>query len=130
MTPLLFTGLCLAGGIGAGCRFVLDGVIRTKLLETRGANFPWATLIINATGSLLLGLLTGMVSSGVLPEEWQLVAGVGFLGGYTTFSTASVETIDLFRQKRPRAGLLYGIGVLCITVALAGVGLWLGAQLS
>lgn len=130
MTPFVYCALCLAGGLGAGTRFVLDGLVKSALAGTPAAGLPWATFLINATGSLLLGLLTGVVSAGSLPQVWQDVAGTGFLGGYTTFSTASVETVNLLRQGRRAAGLLNSVGVLAVTILLAGIGLWAGNQLA
>lgn len=126
MTPLLFLAIAAAGGVGAVCRFVLDGLL-TSLSE---ADFPWPTVLINITGSLLLGLITGFAVSGLLPEAWRLVLGTGFLGGYTTFSTASVDTVRLLQQQRWAAGIVHGLGTLVIAVGAAGLGLglslWLG----
>ena len=126
MTPLLFLAIAVAGGAGAVCRFVLDGLL-TSLSE---ADFPWPTVLINITGSLLLGLITGFAVSGLLPEAWRLVLGTGFLGGYTTFSTASVDTVRLLQQRRWAAGIVHGLGTLVIAVGAAGLGLglslWLG----
>ncbi|WP_297006387.1 CrcB family protein [uncultured Corynebacterium sp.] len=134
MTPLLFCALCAAGGLGAGVRFVVDGAVKARLARrfTGGdaAGLPWATFLINASGSLVLGLLTGLVTAGALPEDWQPVIGTGFLGGYTTFSTAMVETVNLVRQNRHRAAALNGVGVLAVTVLLAGLGLWAGTRLA
>ncbi|WP_134323094.1 fluoride efflux transporter CrcB [Cumulibacter soli] len=124
MTPLLFLGLSLAGGLGSASRFLLDGAIRAR---TRGV-LPIGTIVINLSGSLLLGLLTGVVSMQVLPKSVGLVIGVGFLGGYTTFSTASFETVRLFQERKWVAGGLNGIGVVVATTALAAVGLWLGSS--
>ena len=125
MTPLLFLAIAVAGGVGAVCRFVLDGLL-TSLSE---ADFPWPTVLINITGSLLLGLITGLTVSGLLPEAWRLVLGTGFLGGYTTFSTASVDTVRLLRQRRWAAGMVHGLGTLVIAVGAAGFGLGLGLWL-
>lgn len=122
MTPLLFLGIALAGGLGSACRLVLDGVISSR---TRGA-MPWGTITINLTGSFLLGLITGFTTNQLLPESVHLVAGAGFLGGYTTFSTAGFETIHLLQERRWVAGGLNGLGVLAATTLLAGLGLWLG----
>ena len=126
MTPLLFLVIAVAGGVGGVCRFVLDGLL-TSLSE---ADFPWPTVLINITGSLLLGLVTGFAVSGLLPEAWRLVLGTGFLGGYTTFSTASVDTVRLLQQRRWTAGIVHGLGTLVIAVGAAGLGLglslWLG----
>lgn len=130
MTPLLFCTLCLAGGLGAGCRFLVDGAVKARLAGSTAAGWPWATFLINATGSLVLGVLTGLVTAGALSDDWQAVIGTGFLGGYTTFSTAMVETVNLVRQGRHPAAALNGVGVLVVTVLVAGLGLWAGTQLA
>ncbi|WP_271403745.1 fluoride efflux transporter CrcB [Kocuria palustris] len=122
MTPLLFLAIAVAGGAGAVCRFALDGFLKS-LSE---ADFPWPTVLINITGSLLLGLITGFAVSGLLPEAWRLVLGTGFLGGYTTFSTASVDTVRLLQQRRWTAGMAHGLGTLVIAVGAAGLGVGLG----
>lgn len=116
--------VALAGGFGAVARFVLDGLIRRR---TTGA-FPAGTMIINLTGSLLLGLLAGLVVDG-LPGHLQTVLGTGFLGGYTTFSSASVETVRLLQEHRFRSAVGYGIGTVLLATVLAVVGYLLGAAL-
>ncbi|MFT4212542.1 MAG: fluoride efflux transporter CrcB [Microbacterium sp.] len=125
MTALGFLALALAGGLGAVCRLMLDGVIRAR---TRGS-LPLGTIVINLSGSLVLGLLTGLTMAGTLPDDWRLIAGTGFLGGYTTFSTASFETVRLLQEGKTLVGAVNGIGVLVATTALAGAGLWLGASI-
>jgi CrcB protein len=122
VNPWVFVSLALAGGLGASCRLMLDGIIRSR---SRGT-LPWATIIINLTGSFLLGLVTGLVAGHVLPDAWHLVAGSGFLGGYTTFSTASFETVRLLQERKRFAALLTGFGTVIGATALAGLGLWLG----
>lgn len=123
MTPLLFLGIALAGGLGASFRLFLDGVIRAR---SRSA-MPWGTLTINLTGSFLLGLITGFTTAQLLPETVHLIVGTGFLGGYTTFSTASFETVRLLQERRWVAGTLNGLGVLVAATVLAGLGLWIGS---
>lgn len=122
MTPLQLVLLSVAGGLGAVLRFVVDGVLRSRI----GARLPWGTALINVSGSFVLGLLTGLATRG-MPEAVLLVAGTGLLGGYTTFSAASVETVRLLQQHRWAASLLYGLGVLVLSVAAALIGLVLGA---
>ncbi|RZU65669.1 camphor resistance protein CrcB [Microterricola gilva] len=124
MTPLLFALLALAGGVGAAARFVLDGAIRTRLRTA----FPWATTVINVSGSLVLGVLTGLTAVHLLPEQLGVILGAGFLGGYTTFSTASYETVQLIRQGRYGASLLSGLLMLALCVAAAALGLWIGSS--
>lgn len=125
MTPLLFAALALAGGLGAVARYTLDGVIRAQAVGAA----PWGTMTINLSGSLVSGLLTGLAASSVLPGPWLAVVGTGFLGGYTTFSTASVETVRIFQERRWLPGIGVGLGTLVAAVGLAGLGLWLGSTL-
>ncbi|MFT2815479.1 fluoride efflux transporter CrcB [Leifsonia sp. A12D58] len=122
MNPLIFILLALAGGVGASVRFLVDGLIRANLKTA----YPWATTIINISGSLVLGFITGLTIARVLPTDLNIVIGTGFLGGYTTFSTASYETVQLMRQRRYGHALGSGIGMLIGCVAAAMLGLWLG----
>jgi len=62
-------------------------------------------------------------------SDWQLVLGGGLLGGYTTFSTASVETVRLLQERRYVPALVVGLGMLVASVAAAGLGLWIGLSL-
>jgi len=94
----------LAGSIGAISRFVIDGHIRTKYVRT----FPWATFVINITGSFVLGLISTLVARKNGSSELGLIIGVGFCGGYTTFSTASFETVRLLeRREHKRAFTIF-----------------------
>lgn len=122
MTPLVFIALAAAGGLGASSRMLLDGLIKSRVSTA----LPWGTIIINVSGSLVLGLLTGLAGANLLPEAWHLVLGTGFLGGYTTFSTASFETVRLLQERRWVAGLVNGLGTLVFATATAAIGMWLG----
>jgi len=110
--------ICLAGGIGAALRLVLDSLIRTRLKTT----YPIGTTIINVTGSLLLGLLTGLTAAQLLQQPFQLIMGTGLLGGYTTFSAASFETVRLLEDRRYVAAAFHGLGMLIGCTAAAGFG--------
>ncbi|MFH5878242.1 fluoride efflux transporter CrcB [Arthrobacter sp. NA-172] len=118
MTLLL---IALAGGAGAAARFVVDGVVRSWARTA----LPLGTIFINVSGSLLMGILAGLVMAHQAPESLQLIAGTGFLGGYTTFSTASLETVRLVQSGRIGLALLNGVGTMaaCVGAAAAGVGL-------
>ncbi len=124
MTPTWFIVAALAGGTGAATRFVLDGLIGSHV----GSNYPIGTTAINVSGSFLLGLLTAL-SEHVLPHTWFFVLGTGLLGGYTTFSTASWETVRLARTGRLGLALMNGVGMMVLAVAAAAAGYGLG-QLS
>jgi CrcB protein len=126
VTPAILVAVAAAGGLGAATRFALDGVLRSRL---RGA-LPVATILINLSGSLVLGLLTGLTAAAVLPEAVRAVAGTGFLGGYTTFSAASVETVRLAGARRPVLAVVNGVAVPLAAVLLAAAGLLLGGALA
>lgn len=114
--------LAVAGGLGAGTRFILDGLLRSRLRTA----LPIGTMLINITGSLVLGLLTGMVIAHQSGPELVKILGIGFLGGYTTFSTASFETVRLFQTGRVGFALASGLGTLVLSVGAAISGLVLG----
>lgn len=126
MTPLVFLVLSAAGGVGAAARFLLDGVIRTRAARLA---YPLGTTVINVTGSLALGVVAGAAIAGALPNAWQLVVGTGFLGGYTTFSTASFETVRLVQERRLGLGLVNALGVLVAATGAATGGLFVGLLL-
>lgn len=80
-----------AGAAGAAARFLVD----TWVSEATVDRFPWGTLAVNLTGSLVLGLITGLVVYHHLARLPDDVLGEGFCGAYTTFSTFSYETVRL-----------------------------------
>lgn len=126
MSPgLLAVVVALTGGLGAALRLVVDGALRARA----GGGFPVATVVINLSGSLLLGLLVGLAGARVTGGPWPVVIGSGLLGGYTTFSTASFETARLLEERRYLAAAINGLGVLAAAVALAALGFAVGTAL-
>ena len=79
------------GAIGAAARYLAGLWIVARL----GAGFPWGTFFVNITGSFLIGLVLVLVERGALPPGARLFLAVGVLGGYTTFSSFSYETLQL-----------------------------------
>ncbi len=122
----LLVAVALAGAVGAATRFVVDGLVRARWSGV----LPLATGVVNVTGSFGIGLLTGAATFGGLGPTWLAVAATGFCGGYTTFSTAMVETVRLVQADEWRWAVLNAFGTLvtCVGAAAAGVGLvWLTA---
>ena len=120
MTWLL---LALAGGLGAACRFLQD----TWVASVNRFTTPLGTISVNLAACLLMGVLTGWVSAASAPHVVATVLGTGFLGGYSTFSTASVEGARLLLAGRRLASAAHTRG-MCLGGLLAAVaGLALGS---
>jgi len=115
----------LAGGVGAVLRYVVDGAVQDRL----SGPFPVGTLVINVTGSLILGLLTGLLWYHGLPDNWRLVLGTGFCGGLTTWSTASWESVRLVEDRYFGLAFAYTLGGLAVAVGAAIAGIALAAAL-
>lgn len=126
MSPVELVLVAVGGGAGAALRFVLDGLVKGRVGGSRFAGFPVGTLLINVSGSLVLGVLTGLGQAGTIPTSTVAVLGTGMMGGYTTFSTASVETVQLLRSGKTRLAVLNGLGMLVVSVGAAALGLWIG----
>ncbi|MFZ2510915.1 MAG: fluoride efflux transporter CrcB [Gordonia sp. (in: high G+C Gram-positive bacteria)] len=123
MNLLTVLGVSAFGGLGALVRSVQDTVVKARF----GSEYPWGTMTINIVGSFLLGLITGLAMLAGESEQWTIVLGAGFCGGYTTFSTAMFETAVLLGEQRWRAALVNVVGTLAATLLAAGVGLWLAS---
>ncbi|MGU3431557.1 fluoride efflux transporter CrcB [Actinomycetes bacterium M1A6_2h] len=119
MTVVLLT--FAAGALGAVIRFVLDSEIKTRV----GHPFPVGTFVINVAGSLILGVVAGLVMFSGQPSAWQSVVGTGFCGGFTTFSTASVETVRLIQNGRHRVAAANLVSNALVCIGACGLGLWL-----
>jgi CrcB protein len=113
-----------AGGIvGAPARFALDQWVSSRRRDL----FPWGTFLINATGSFVLGLITGLVVYHGLGSAPSNLIGAGFCGAYTTFSTFSYETVRLIEEGAFKSALANVTGSLVVGLLGAGAGLALAA---
>ncbi|WP_461472179.1 CrcB family protein [Microbacterium sp. HJ5] len=123
--PLLMLVVAVAGGAGAGLRYVLDRVI-----GARDGGLPVGILVVNVSGSLLLGLIAGLGT--LVAPDVALILGAGLLGGYTTFSAVSVDTVLLAERRRWRDAAANLLGTLVLAVAAGaaglGAGLWIAAS--
>lgn len=117
MKSLHIAAVAIGGGSGAVVRYVLGGWIS----ERAGPGFPWGTLVINASGSFVLCLLATLaLERFTLSRTWFVALGVGFCGGYTTFSTFSYETLRLAAEGSwARAG--YNVVASVAAALLAGL---------
>ena len=115
---ILAIALGLAAALGAVCRYLVDQVVQHQHDQT----FPWGTFVINASGSLLLGLSTGLALHHGLPPVPTALIGVGFLGGYTTWSTYLWETLALAEAGALQEAALNVVGSLAVGLAAAAAG--------
>lgn len=124
MNPWIVVAAAVAGGVGAGLRYLVDALV----VGTRPARFPAGILLVNITGSFALGLITG-VGTALVGTEVAWIVGVGLLGGYTTFSTVAVESVLLLQSGEARRGWLNTVGTLVLAVGAAALGVVLGRLL-
>jgi CrcB protein len=103
----------VGGGIGASLRYWLGLWISART----GPAFPWNTLVINVTGSLLIGLIVGWLIHSPGSLGWRLFLVIGVLGGYTTFSSFAMETVNLLRER----SYLYA-GSYILATCVVGIG--------
>lgn len=121
MSLALVAGVGLVGGVGAICRFLLDGAISRRV----DGNFPYGTLAVNLSGAFLLGVLAGAA----LGQSAYKLAGTGLLGAFTTFSTWTFESHRLGEDGSLKLGLVNFAVSLVLGVAAAWAGRRLGAAL-
>ncbi len=105
--------------MGANVRYWLGGFLQSRL----GSTFPWGTMIINVTGSFVIGLFMGMFSTLNWSQGWRQFIAVGILGGYTTYSSFAYEAVNLLREREYVPALFYVEGSALLTVFGAWAGL-------
>jgi CrcB protein len=113
----------VGGGAGALARYIAASAIMARF----GGRFPLGTLAINVTGSFLIGFLMTMLTERFhFDPKWRLFLVVGFLGGYTTFSSFGWETYTAVRDGSLRTGMLNVV----LSVTLGYIAVWLGVMLA
>ena len=122
LSPLIVAGVLVAGAVGAVLRYALS-----RAFPVRPGHLPGGILIVNVVGSGVAGALIGLAERAALDGDLRLVLVTGFCGGLTTFSTWSVETIELLDGGRWRAAILNVVVTLMLGLA-AAAGLYLLAR--
>jgi CrcB protein len=115
-----FVLICCGGAVGTGARYLLGGLAARWL----GPDFPHGTLIINVLGSFLIGVVQQLaLTTGWIPETLRLVLAVGVLGGFTTYSSFSYETVRLIETGSWMTATSYVVltTALCLGGCLAGL---------
>ena len=117
-----FLLILAGGGVGSLARYLAGTAITARF----GARFPVGTMVVNVTGCFLIGLLMTLLTERWQPHpNWRLALVVGFLGGYTTFSSFEWETYAAVRD----GGFWIGLGNVVGSVTLGYAAVWVGALL-
>jgi len=125
--PLALLAVAGGGGVGGIARLAVGDLVARRL----GTGFPWGTLAVNLSGALLMGMLVGVLG---LPgpeagRSWSLLA-IGLLGGYTTVSSFSLQTLSLWQQRRTAAASGYVVLTFAAGLMALMAGAWLGGDLT
>lgn len=122
MSAAVWLGYLIAAGVGAPARYLLDGFVQDR---TSG-EFPWGTFVVNMSGCLALGFLTGMGLDHGLSATTRTIIGTGGLGAFTTFSTFSFESVRLVEDgafdlavRKVGLSLVIGAAMAALGMALA-----------
>ncbi len=119
MTNIAWLAFLVAAAIGAPARYLIDGFVQDR---TDGA-FPWGTFVVNASGCLLLGVITGLGLYHGLAGTTRTVLGTGGMGAYTTFSTFTFETVRLAEEGAMNEAVRNVVASLLVGLAAASAGL-------
>ena len=110
--------VALGGAVGSVVRYLVGRMVESS--------FPWGTLLVNIVGSVVIGVLVGLVSRAVLSADMKLMLMTGFCGGLTTFSTFANESFSMMKAGNVVMAAIY----VAVSVALGIVGVWIGMRLS
>jgi len=120
---VIIGGLLIAGALGAALRAGVDMVIQRRM----GSDFPLGILVVNLSGSLVLGVLVGSAAHNGLSPFWLTIAGTGLLGAYTTFSTFTFDVVSLMENGEWGASAMNTLLSLGAGLGAAAAGLALGS---
>lgn len=122
MPPIIL--VLIGGAIGAGFRYQIGSIA----LRNLGPHFPWGTWIVNLLGGLLMGILAGALAKQFTPQQGEplrLLLGVGVLGGFTTFSSFSLETANMLMRGQAVLAAAYAVSSAAGSVLFLLIGLYL-----
>jgi CrcB protein len=118
----LYLFVAVGGACGASLRFYISQLI----LNWAGKGFPFATLAVNISGSLIMGILYGLIEQGIIEITiYRTLIGVGFLGALTTFSTFSLDTLLILQQGEYFKAMMNILLNVCLCIFAAGLGMFL-----
>lgn len=126
MNPSVLLAVAAGGALGSVTRYALS-----SLLRSAGPGFPWGTLAVNMVGGFAMGLITAYAMSrpAALSDTLRIGLTTGILGGFTTFSAFSIETLLLWRDGQPGLAFANLAANMALSLGACALGLWLARQL-
>lgn len=121
MTIALWIGVLVAGGLGSVARFLVDRAVARRV----ASSFPAGTLAVNASGAVLLGVVSGLA----VPHTMGLLAGTALIGSYTTFSSWMLETHRLSEERQTWLAISNLVVSVLLGLAAVMLGQWIASQL-
>jgi CrcB protein len=125
VSATLLVAVAVGGSLGAPLRYLVDRAVTTHI----DTEFPWGTLAINVAGSLLFGVLSGLLLHHRVGPVPAALVGTGFCGAFTTFSTFTVETLRLVEDGELREAVANVALATAVGLVAAGLGLAIGLTL-
>lgn len=113
MLPLLY--VMVGGAVGSGARYLTG----RAMLSLLGPDYPYGTLAVNLIGGLLMGVLVGVLARNTASETWRLLLGIGVLGGFTTFSSFSLDVVAMI--ERGAIGVAFGYVLVSVIGSIAAL---------
>jgi CrcB protein len=123
MTAAALVLVAVAGGVGAVLRLLVDTAVTAARARRRARSFPLGTVVVNVSGSFAIGVVAGLTVAAAVPAEVTALLATGLLGGYTTFSAASVDAVRLAQDGRRTAAAVYAVGLVAASAIAAALGL-------
>jgi CrcB protein len=117
--------VALAGALGALARWAVHSTVQSRA----ASSFPYGTVVVNLTGSFVLGVLVGLVTYQGLDADVRTIVGTGFIGAYTTFSSYSYDTFGLVESGAGRAAIVNAVGSVALGLVAATAGFVLAGLL-
>jgi len=118
MQQILF--IAVGGSLGAVARYAISTYIYQSVNEV----FPWGTLVVNLSGSFIIGAFAELFETAMIPSEWRSLVTIGFIGAYTTFSTYSLETLSLLREGELRIASMNVLASNILGIVFVGLGIY------
>ncbi len=126
---MVYLWVAIGGALGSMARFWLANAMAVAV----GSEFPWGTLLINVIGSFVIsffGMLTGTSQRFAVPYEARIFVTVGICGGFTTFSSFSIQTVELIRTGQPGRAAVYAGASVILCLAACALGFWAASAVS